>query len=730
MRPRFPAGAFYFVPLILPLLLGACADIFQGKIPMPAGTSGNGSLETLLNPPRQTLVEVLPSPAQLFVETGGSPSAIRLGWTGVEGASSYVVERAVIEPLTDGFGNVSFPLPGDEHFEILEPFVYGLSYTDKIINNPKYSSPEYLNRYYYRVRAENVGARLEPGAATVPQWGVLFAPPRNVKAGRGASTGEINLEWERVDKAAAYRVYRSDYENGSSPYLLDRVEGPRYRNVMSGTEQGREFYYSVAAESSSGGLSVSSSLAMGFSLIPGVPDKPENAGLAAGSGRGNGTSQITITWAAVGGADYYAVFRSSSADSTLTRITDKTAGTSYIDTRQLKPYVYYYYYIQAIREEDGKVLKSQFSENAVEAFILSPPLTAEALKAGDGTISINWYPALGGTAEQALYSYEIYGDTNATGSFSTLVLSVSAPAAAGEDGYIHGGTAPSYPFYRVKTRNGPAESEPGPVFAPPPRPAVILDASQAAFLSGRNPNAAGVYPVQITWKKPDGEVPAAYHVYRSTSPDTGFRAVTANPIPASEESGGQFTWFDENSTARVRTYYYYRVLSLNSLGQGKYYSETKRGYGAIAPTQFFLEYNRTVKNSHKKLTFMHKPGTAALGAESANGDIGGKMDYNAGLQGLGARITMRYQNYADYYVEAGAASSGIYFKIDGNSNTTADMNSNGSMDGTMTVTEGMYKGTVKYDSITIKGGSAGGGYYVVQPAGFPAENVDWKEGNK
>jgi hypothetical protein len=277
-------------------------------------------------------------------------------------------------------------------------------------------------------------------------------------------------------------------------------------------------------------------------------------------------------------------------------------------------------------------------------------------------------------------------------------------------------------------------SDPGPVFAPPPKAAVILDASQTVYFSGRTPNAAGVYPVKITWQKPGGEAPAAYHVYRSTSPDTGYRQVTTNPVPASAESGGQFTWYDENSTARVRAYYYYRVLSLNALNQGKYYSESKRGYGAITPTRFFLEYNKTVKNSHKKLTFMHKPGIAALGTESAAGDISGALDYKAVMADLGARITMRYQNYADYYVEYNddktpAASSGVYLVIDGDSNTSANINSNGAMDGTMTVT-GMYKGTVKYDKIEIKGGAAGGGYYIVEPEGFPPANVDWTEGNK
>jgi hypothetical protein len=81
---------------------------------------------------------------------------------------------------------------------------------------------------------------------------------------------------------------------------------------------------------------------------------------------------------------------------------------------------------------------------------------------------------------------------------------------------------------------------------------------------------------------------------------------------------------------------------------------------------------------------------------------------------------MHYQGYAEFEDDEG----NIYLTVDGYTNTTADMNSNGSMDGTMTAS-GMYAGTVDYGHIEIKGGGAGGGYYVVQPAGFPtSENVD------
>jgi fibronectin type 3 domain-containing protein len=728
---RLPAT--YFTAILLPLLLGACADFFQDRIPMGAGSAQSGSLGNLINPPRAVVIERLPPPAQLFVESGGSARFIRLGWTSVDGAASYVVERAAVAPQTDGSGNVSYPPPAEEDFEILESFVYGLSYTDTIFSlagNPRYTSPEYLNRYYYRVRSENVGAGLEPSEATEAQWGVLFAPPRNLRAGTGDAEGKIKVEWDKAAGAAAYIVYRSTDENGSSRMELVRTPGLMYENIVAGADEGREFYFAVEALNAAGERSVSSGLTIGYSLMPGAPAKPE-ALLPADSGRGNSTSEIAVEWGAVAAADYYVVYRYSSSDSSLVRVAANVTGSSWTDLGPLEPYVYYYYRVQTVNEEDGKLIKSSLSP-AVEAFILSPPGTAEALKSEGGGISIQWYPALGAPAEQASYSYLIEGAGSQYGPFNP-VLTVSSPTA-GEDGYIHADSVPSRPFYRIKTKNGSVESAPGTVFAHLPWAAVILDASQRVYFPDKSPNGNGVYPVEITWQKPGGDNPDSYHVYRSTSPDSPGRPITENPIPASAESGGQFTWYDTNSTAKAGTRYYYRVLSLNALGKGKYYSETKTGYGALTHEMYFREYIKTVNKSLNKLVNMNKPGsTDKLGDESKSGACSGSIHYDSPDSVLSAippfDIYIRYSNYADFYINNDSAL-GRYFILNGESNTRVTSTSGaGTMHGTVTVT-GMYPGTVNYGNIVISNQVASSGYYTVTPAGGSSGTVDWSLGKR
>ena len=131
-------------------------------------------------------------------------------------------------------------------------------------------------------------------------------------------------------------------------------------------------------------------------------------------------------------------------------------------------------------------------------------------------------------------------------------------------------------------------------------------------------------------------------------------------------------------------------------------------------------------SGQKKMTLMHKGGTSALGSEQKNGDISGIYTYNANMAGIGARVIMRLTDYADFYID-NKAENGRYFILNGEMNTSANMSSNGTMDGTVNCT-GMYPGKVSYDNIEIKSGAAGGGYYVVTPDGFPPANVSYTAG--
>lgn len=711
------------------LLLTGCAEMFQGKVDMPAGGLGGGGLSGMLSD--KVAITELAAPAQLNVSKGDSSTAINLNWTMVEGAVSYRLERAVV--TADTSGNFLDPaVPDDkkkleESFEELEKAVYGTGYQDV---TPK----DFNARYYYRVSAENSRDKLDPSPYSPYDYGTLFGIPKQTQASLGASTDSITVRWQGVDHAKSYQVYRSTNPDGSGSVLVSTVTAnqTKYTNSVIKDDQGKEFYYTVYAVNRLGTRSSASSIAMGFTLVEGAPPQPQNVQIK--NGRGTTTNSIELTWDAVttSGSDLtYYIYRSSSEDSALVQV-GKVTDTKHTDSRSLKPNLYYYYQIQAsARDEYGNELKSPFSDSgrldsegntnpkAAEGFIISPTQELLAEKK-DGKITLKWLPALGSQEEQAQYKYKIFAGSSSTGPFEQL-KEVGPNLSVKEDGYIAEGVE-SKSFYTIVTVNPTTSVESGYsiVAAPTPIAPTSPAASQAKNVGAQAmANSSGVYPVQITWTKPDDPDLDGFHVYRSTSHDSGYRKITDEPLGINATS-----YLDSNDTAKAGKKYWYKVLSVNSLGQGSHYSDPVQGYGALTHEQYLIEFNKTVVSAQKKLSLMHKPGsTEKLGTETINGNISGTLSYNAQIDGLGARIIMRYENIADFYID-GVKENGVYFALTGNSNTSANMSSNGNMDGTVTAT-GMYPGKVSYDGVQIKGGAAGGGTYGVEPSGFGRVEVPY-----
>ena len=716
---------------IVLLALTSCTQMFQPKLPMD--TESSTSLGSMLAVKEE--ISQLETPKQVFVSQGQNPTEILLSWDAVKGATSYTIERAIITDPT------ITTVPDESEFEIIKKFVYATTYTDEVLTDKEahYQSEAYTNnyKYYYRIVAQNPRTSYDPSLPTEPVYGTLFNPVLRVNADLGKSTDSITVYWDEVPNAKSYQIWRGVNSNGTGMELIANVNGTKdnltqklfYKNKVDFSEQGIEFYYKVIPVNESGIESVSSPLAMGFSLMAGAPAAPSTVTVSNGRGTKN---SIEISWSTVtaDGEVKYAIYRTSSVDSSLTQLTADCVSTTFTDSKSLKPNVYYYYQVQSyiIDEETGKKLKSPMSDtgagskNQVEGFILSAPTSIKVDKT-----EISWLPAIGNTEEQSLYTYNIYLSANEKDGY-TLDETVSLTPS--EDGRIHH-TVKIAEFYKISTVYNGIESALSEAVAPSPEAATNVVASQNKNIgSSYYPNANGVYPVQITWKAPAENSLSGYNVYRSTKPDSGFRKINETPIL--HVSGTKdYSYIDENETAKTRTYYYYKVLAVNSLEQGTEYSSTEKGYGALSPEQYMREYNKTAINSQTKLTLMHKSNDMdKLGSESANGAISGSLSYNAKIDGLGARITMHYDNYADYYIVDKDSSSGVYFLITGDTNTSANMSANGTMDGTV-VCSGMYPGKVIYDKIEIKGGAAGGGTYGIIREGFDGQvQVDWKVGEE
>ena len=688
-------------------------------------TGNTGSLFKLFN--EEEKITKLETTSQLFVSNGQSYNSIYLIWQPVPHAVSYRIERAVVSEK-DASGK--FLLPQEESFSTLQNCVYSTNYIDVIIANPKNTSPEYDYCFYYRISAENEREKYEAGDFCQCQPGSIFAAPKDITADLGLSTDAVTVRWAKASNAVQYEIYRTKAANGTG---LEKIASTNanmthYTDMISESEQGLDFYYTVLAVNSLGEKSLQGNLALGYALIAGAPAKVSSVYTQEGLGQGDTTSSITIAWTPVSSESdiKYAVYRSSSEDSSLTVLTASNSGSTYTDTQNLKTGVFYYYKVQAWTLDDltGEKLKSQLSDSIATGYLLSPPAKIESSKNLDGQNFIRFNKAISIEENNAVYTYQLYSDSTLDGDFSNLIGTYHSEELTEDDnGYYTVSPETAFLYYKIKTQNSMGvQSSFSSVTSPAPFAPSSIQVSRAEYYPDITANSSGVYPVKVSWTKPENDEPAGYILYRSNSSDTGFRKVSDSIIT-------DLYYFDNNDSAKAGNFYYYKVLTVNALGQGVNYSPCAYGYGALTHEQYMREYNKTVKASHKRLTYMNKSNDLdKLGEETVSGGLSGSCHYYAKTSGLGARITMHYENYAEFYISNNPAL-GFYFCVTGDTNTSASMDASGTMDGTMVCT-GMYPGKIIYDKITIKNGAAGGGTYGIIPDGSSRQEVNYLIGDE
>ena len=727
---------FIAATLLSAALFASCADMFQERVPMQPTTNGV-TLTSLFV--KTVEIDKLAAPSQIFVTNGEYNNKIIVTWEKVTGARSYRLERA-ISSEKDAAGN--WIVPDEGAFESLphSTFIEGTSFTDTIIDDTPSNVLNYTNEaygvcYFYRVLAENRIEKYDesdwfpnyyktddngdpvPASQKDPEAkGMLLAPPSNVKATCGKYTNAIDINWQKaVGSISSYRIYRSLNEDGSSGTQIATVYSNKstFNLEVEPANQGTEYYFTVVSVGASGNESVASPVALGYALKPGAPAQVQNVVIE--KGRGETLSEVIITWDETSNAEGYRVYRYSSIDSTQRKLDDIKPSApggavphQYTDTSNLKPNIFYYYQIQAYcadkSSSTGETLNGAMSESGddsespAEAYMVSPPKTVAVKKIqGDITQNIIVFSAAIGSqdcatnspatikkADWKTYTYCVYGGDSVTGAFSP-VKEFSSPNKSLDDGMegMYEEKVTAFKFYKVSVKNGTIESEKSSAIAPAPYAAKNLSVTKNAAISGltnndSNANANGVHAIKLTWQAPDGGADGGYNIYRSTKPNSGFKKINESPITETS-----YVYKDEQ--AKAGNYYYYRIMSLNSLGQGANYSNTDYGYGALTTYQYVREYIKTTLNSQKKLTLMHKSGnTAKLGTETARGAISGTLSYDAHVSGVSGRVIMEYKNYADYYI-MNDSSIGVYFLLNGNTNTSAGMDTNGTMDGTVTV---------------------------------------------
>ena len=139
-----------------------------------------------------------------------------------------------------------------------------------------------------------------------------------------AGDGSLTLNWDTVDGAGHYKVYRGDTSDNIT-LAADNVTENTYTDM--GLTNGQAYHYQVSAVNRGGIEGPRSSIVQGIPL-PDAPSKPANLMSQPNN------QEITLTWDMVTGASYYRVYRDNSQvanNITVNTYTDTglTNGTSY-----------------------------------------------------------------------------------------------------------------------------------------------------------------------------------------------------------------------------------------------------------------------------------------------------------------------------------------------------------------------------------------------------------------
>lgn len=119
---------------------------------------------------------------------------------------------------------------------------------------------------------------------------------------------------------------------------------------------------------------------------------------------------------------------------------------------------------------------------------------------------------------------------------------------------------------------------------------------------------------------------------------------------------------------------------------------------------YLVEFTTKLSNTQKRLTYLNKKSAMAkVGTETINGLISGTLFYDVKIKGMGATVTMHYENFCE--------EDGWIFN--GDIITKSNMSQNGTFSGTIIVS-GVSEGSICYDNVTLKDGKPGSGTYGVK----------------
>jgi fibronectin type 3 domain-containing protein len=370
--------------------------------------------------------------------------------------------------------------------------------------------------YYYKTSA--MFGDIEGFQSSPISTATLSPIPTNVRV-KNLSTISLSIEWNIVNGASGYNIYRSVAEEDGIYSLIntDVVTGIEFTDM--GLSPDTSYYYKVS--SINNGIE---SVQSGSILATTQTSVPANLQLKAAT-----TISIDLEWNIVSEASGYNVYRSTSENGTYVGINNNTlTGNGFTDTN-LSPDSNYYYRVSAFVAD----VESELS-NFVLAATLSPiPANVRVKTVSTISLSIEWDTVNGASG------YNIYRSENEYQTYPRLNANMVT-----ETTFTDTGLSPktSY-FYKISSVNGEVEGM---------QSRQIYVATLSAIPANVRVTGSTTSSISLTW----GTVSetSGYNLYRSTSENgtyTKVNAVTMSTVGYTDTGLSSYTNYYYKVTAIV-----------------------------------------------------------------------------------------------------------------------------------------------------------------------------------
>lgn len=182
--------------------------------------------------------------------------------------------------------------------------------------------------------------------------------PESLNLEATPANGSVSLNWDSVEGAETYRVYRSkdaDVNVPASP-LDAGISNSTYTDNT--TENGTTYYYAVTAV---GSKNVNDTETAPSRVVQGTPFAN-----ATGLEGTSGDAEVELTWEPASGAETYNVYRSESkgVDVSGSPLTSGVSSSSYTDASVTNGTTYYYR-ITAVRSGEESDASSEIAKTPV-----------------------------------------------------------------------------------------------------------------------------------------------------------------------------------------------------------------------------------------------------------------------------------------------------------------------------------------------------------------------------